>query len=183
MLDSLITSKTRIKLLLKFFLNPETSSYLRGLAQEFDESTNSVRIELNRMRKAGLLDSETSGRTKVYRANIMNPLYPEIHNLVKKFLGIDIVEKIVNNLGNVKAALITGDYAKGKDSGIIDLVIVGKINKPYLNELVVLAEENIKRKIRTLVLSSKEFIELQSTLKPEKALFLWNNSKNITVEK
>ena len=82
---------------------------------------------------------------------------------------------MVNNLGNVEAAFITGDYAKGKDSGIIDLVIVGKINKPYLNELVILAEENINRKIRTLVLDQKEFSNLQSTLKPEKALFLWNN--------
>ena len=95
---------------------------------------------------------------------------------------IDIVEKVVNNLGNVEAALITGDYAKGKDSGIIDLVIVGKINKSYLNELVILAEENIKRKIRTLVLDQKEFSNLQSALKPEKALFLWNNSDNSLVE-
>ena len=44
MLDTLIQSKTRLKLLLRFFLNPESSAYLRGLAQEFDESTNAVRV-------------------------------------------------------------------------------------------------------------------------------------------
>ena len=40
MIDSLISSKTRIKLLMKFFLNPGVTSYLRGLADEFGESTN-----------------------------------------------------------------------------------------------------------------------------------------------
>ena len=44
MLETLITSKTRVKLLMKFFLNPGTRAYLRGLATEFDESTNSVRV-------------------------------------------------------------------------------------------------------------------------------------------
>ena len=55
MLDSLITSKTRVKLL-KFFMNPETRSYLRSLAEEFGESTNAVRVELNRLEKAGILN-------------------------------------------------------------------------------------------------------------------------------
>jgi len=53
-LDSLITSQTRVKLLLRFFLNPESRSYLRELAEEFGESTNSVRVELNRLTEAGL---------------------------------------------------------------------------------------------------------------------------------
>ena len=58
MLDSLITSKTRIKLLLKFFLNSSMKAYLRGLAEEFGESTNAIRLELNHLEEAGLLKSE-----------------------------------------------------------------------------------------------------------------------------
>ena len=69
MLDSLITSKTRIKLLLKFFINPETRAYLRELSKEFEESTNSVRLELNRLTKANLLVSQHKGRTVMYNAN------------------------------------------------------------------------------------------------------------------
>jgi len=81
MIDSLITSKTRIKLLMKFFLNPGTSAYLRGLADELGESTNSVRVELNRLSEAGLLESAEEGRTKVYRANTAHPLFPEIQRM------------------------------------------------------------------------------------------------------
>ena len=96
MLDTLITSKTRIKLLMKFFLNPGTKAYLRGLATEFGESTNSIRIELNRLTKANLLSSENSGRIIEYHANVNHALFNEIHSLVEKYMGIDqIIDKLV----------------------------------------------------------------------------------------
>ncbi|MFM8685421.1 MAG: ArsR family transcriptional regulator, partial [Bacteroidota bacterium] len=69
MLDTLITSKTRIKLLLKFFSHQANASYLRLLAEEFEESTNSVRVELNRLTQAGLLQSYQEGNTVQYKAN------------------------------------------------------------------------------------------------------------------
>ena len=74
MLDTLITSKTRIKLLLKFFLNSNASSYLRNLESEFQESTNGIRLELNKFEKAGLLQSHMSGNKKLYQANTGHPL-------------------------------------------------------------------------------------------------------------
>ena len=87
MLDTLITSKTRIKLLLKFFLNPGTKSYLRGLATEFGESTNAIRVELNRLTEAKLLKSVNSGRTVEYRANKQHSLFKDLQSVVKKFVG------------------------------------------------------------------------------------------------
>jgi len=174
MLDSLITSKTRIKLLLKFFLNPETKGYLRGLADEFGESTNAVRIELNRLAEAGLLEMSSEGRTKIYQANTKHNLFRDLQNIVQKFVGIDqIVEHVVAKLGNVKLALITGDYARGIDSGIIDLVVVGEVDKFYLSKLVEKSEKLIKRKIRTLVLSEDDYSLYQQKIKNEKALVVW----------
>ncbi|MFZ5945172.1 MAG: winged helix-turn-helix domain-containing protein [Bacillota bacterium] len=180
MLESIITSKTRMKLLLKLFLNPDTKAYLRGLSEEFGESTNAVRIELNRLTEAGLLESENEGRTKLYKANILHPLFPEIHNIVKKTLGIDkLIETILNHLGKIDLALVTGDYAQGIDSGIIDLVIVGEIDKTYLQFLVEKAEQIIERKIRTLVLNSVEFIKYQEKLEKNNSLILWSDNKAI----
>ncbi len=174
MLDSLITSKTRLKLLFKFFLNPGTVGYLNELANEFNESSNAVRIELNRLSKANLIKAKNEGRTKVYEANKEHPLFFDIHNLIKKNLGIDAIESIINQLGDVKAAYITGDYSKGKDTGIIDLVVVGSINKNYFFELVSATEKAIKRKIRTLILTEKEFLTLKGNLKLDKALVIWH---------
>jgi DNA-binding transcriptional ArsR family regulator len=173
-LDSLITSKTRIKLLCKFFLNPEARSYLRELSDEFGESTNAVRVELNRLEKAGLLASETEGRTKVFSANTQHTLFPEIHNLVRKTLGIDqLVERVLSRIGNLHMAFITGDYARGVDSGILDLVLVGDIDWNYLQRLVNTAEEILKRKIRVLVLRPEEVNHMGETLHLDKALVVW----------
>lgn len=162
--------------MLKFFSNKHSKAYLRGLAEEFGESTNSVRHELNNLSNAGYLLSTENGRTIEYHANTQHPLYPELKNLVHKYLGLDnIVENIIKKLGNVEMAFVTGDYAKGKDTGIIDLVIVGDINEKNLQKLTVKAEEAINRKIRSLVLSFKEYEELNKTLSPEKALWLWKS--------
>lgn len=155
MLDSLITSKTRVKLLIKFFSNTGNQGYLRGLAEEFCESTNSIRVELNRLSEAGLLVSETKGKTKSYSANQQHPLFAEMQSIVAKYLGFDrLVEVVIKNLGNVQKAVVLGDYAKGVDSGTIELLLIGKdINQEYLAFLVVKAEDKIKRKIKVQVLT------------------------------
>ena len=87
----LISSKTRIKLLTRFFFNPESRSYLRELAKEFNVSTNAVREELNQLRKTRLLKSEKKGRQVFYMANQDHPLFPELRSMVGKVMGIDQV--------------------------------------------------------------------------------------------
>ena len=177
MLDSLITSKTRIKLLMKFFLNPGTSAYLRGLADEFGESTNSVRVELNRLSEAGLLESSDEGRTKVYRANTNHPLFPEVQRIVAKTVGLDkVVEQVVNRLGNVELAFITGDYARGVDSGLIDLVLVGDVDRIYCQNLIPKFEIMIGRKIRWLVLSELELEQLKHCFPSQPRLLIWEKT-------
>lgn len=174
MLESLITSKTRIKLLLKFFSNTNVTAHLRSLAQEFGESTNAIRLELNKLTASGLLQHQEEGRKIVYKANINHPLFPEINSIMLKFLGVDkIIEGIIAKIGDLKIALITGDYARGNDSGIIDLILVGNIDVDKLNILIAKAEGLIHRKIRPLVLEIEEYKKLQSTIKPEEALVLW----------
>ena len=165
-------------MLLKFFLNSHSKAHLRGLAEEFGESTNSIRHELNNLSRAGYLVSNGKGNIIEYSANIEHPLYPELKNLVHKHMGIDkildnIVNKMISRLGQLESAFITGDYAEGKDSGIIDLVLVGSINSENLYEYVQKAEGLVKRKIRTLVLSAEEFDQNSKSLRADTALWLW----------
>jgi len=174
-LDTLITSKTRIKLLLKFFLNSSTSSYLRGLESEFGESTNAIRLELNRFEKAGLLTSAIKGNKKMFRANTEHPLFRDIHNLLMKHIGFDhIVEKVINKLGDIKMVFILGDFARGLDRRIIDLMFVGNnIDKEYLIRQVDRAEKMIKRKIRFLVAGESDYLDLLNEHKKSEILLLW----------
>ncbi|MBM3176558.1 MAG: ArsR family transcriptional regulator [Bacteroidetes bacterium] len=179
MLDTLITSRTRLNLLLKFFSNPQTISYLRSLAEEFGESTNSVRLELNRLSEAGYLNSKADGNTITYRANTSHPLFPEISRIVSKYLGLDsLMEQVIYNLGDLRNAWIIGDYAKGKDTGLIDLVIVGAPDQQYLDTLLARAEQMISRKIRVLVLSAEELPRLRETLGLDQGILLVGNRPN-----
>lgn len=157
-------------MLLKFFTNSASSAYLRGLAEEFGESTNAIRHELNNLSKAGYLVSVEDGRTIRYRANTTHPLYNEVKNLIHKYLGIDkIIENIVSKLGDLKAAYIIGDYAKGKDTGTIELLLIGNIDEEYLNKLVQKAKTLIHRDIKATHMKVNESPEVLSGA----ALLLW----------
>jgi DNA-binding transcriptional ArsR family regulator len=158
LLDTLVTSKTRLKLILKFFLNSSSSAYLKELSKEFGESSNAVRLELNRFEKAGLLESEVNGNKKMYQANVLHPLYKDIHSIISKTIGIDqIIEEVIDKLGDVEEAYITGDFAIGKNGKTIDILLIGAdINKNFLQLLIDKAESLINRKIRYLILSASE---------------------------
>lgn len=162
MIDSLITSKTRIKLLIKFFFNSQTKSYLRSLEKEFGESSNAIRVELNRFEEAGMLESEVVGNRKYFQANTQHPLFNDVNSILKKFIGIDkIIERITSQIGDLEAAYITGDFAKGRDSKIIDLVLVGKNpDHEYINKLVNKAQQLIERKIRYIVLTPPQMKQI-----------------------
>ena len=174
LLSGLISSKTRIKLLIRFFLNPAARSYMRELAKEFNLSTNSVREELNQLSKTGLLVSKKNGRTIEYAANQQHPLFSELKSMVSKTIGIDqVIDGIVIRLGDIDAAYIIDDYAQGKDSGIIDLLLVGRIDNYHLNDLSRKTERYIKRKIRYLVLEPDEFKTFKNQLRNRPYFLIW----------
>ena len=176
MLNSLITSETRIKLLKKFFLNSSTRAYLRGLEAEFGESSNAIRIELNRFEEAGLLNSIREGNKKIFQANETHPLYKDIHNIILKETGIDrVIEKVIHRLGNLNCVYLTGDFAKGMDSQVVELILVGKeIDRGYLARKVVQAENMVGRKVSYIVLEPGEAESYLLKYKPADLLPLWN---------
>lgn len=179
MLQTLISSKTRVKLMLKFFLNSNTQAYLRGLEAEFGESSNAIRVELNRFEKAGMLKSFSEGNKKIFKANITHPLYRDVHNILLKYIGFDtIIEKIIERLGAVEKVYVVGDFAKGKDSQIIDLVFIGNVDKSYLIQLIEKVEKLIQRKIRYVLYKSEEIHELKEDVFGKDPLLLWKKDED-----
>ena len=146
---------------------------MRSLADEFEESTNSVRVELNRFESAGMLHSDSEGNKKVFRVNKSFPLFSEVRAIILKQTGLNkIIEGVIHNLGDVHEVYLTGDLAQGKASHVISLLIVGDPDRTYLSNLVTKAEGIVDKKIQYLIYSRIEF-ELLS-LDPTKALLLWN---------
>jgi hypothetical protein len=157
-LDLLVSGKTRLKVLTKFFLAPEVYGHLRGLAEEFGESTNSIRLELNRFEQGGLLISGKEQNRKVFRANRNHPLFGDITSILRKHMGVDsLVEQLISRLGNVSSAYLLGNFAVGRDSDHLDLVLIGEeINVDYLDRLTAKAEKLINRKIHYTILTTDE---------------------------
>ena len=172
LLGPLITSKTRLKLLLRFFLNQNLSGYLQGLSKELDENTNSIRVELNRLEEAGLLSSELQGRRKLYQVNLAHPLTSDITSIVRKVSGIDaLVDKVVDNLPGLSQVWICGALARGIQGDSIDCVLIGTdLNSKYIAGLSARVKELTGKKVNTQVL------EQMPDEKREQCLLVWEKA-------
>jgi len=148
-LGELITSKTRLRLLIKFFVSQANRGYLNGLATEMGESTNAIRKELNHLHDAGYLQKEKSNNKIQYKANTKHPMFSVLQKVILKHLGLeDAVEIVLERMGDVEQIILIGDYAKGIDSGKIEIIIVGQdLNTSYVKNLEEKIEKLISRKV------------------------------------
>ena len=153
MLNSLITSKTRLRMLIKFFVNAANNGYLNGLANEFNESTNSIRKELNNLSSAGYLLKSKNNNKVIYNANPSHPMFDVLQKIVRQHLGLEeIVETVIDRIGDVDQIALTGEYAKGIDSGNIEIIINGQdVNEDYLNSIKPKIKKKISREVSFLV--------------------------------
>jgi hypothetical protein len=148
-LKSLITSRTRLRMLVKFFINSANSGYLNGLADEFGESTNAIRRELNNLSEAGYLIQWKSKNKIVYSANTEHTLFKVLQKIIRHHLGLEkIIESVLIKMGNVNKIVLIGDYALGNDTGTIEVILVGdKIDTAYIKILQRKLKDVIQRSV------------------------------------
>ena len=156
-------------MLIKFFVSAANNGYLNGLANEFNESTNSIRKELNNLSAAGYLLKVKSNNKIIYNANKTHPLFKVLQKVIRQHLGIeDIIDSVLDNLGDVRSVAIVGDYAKGIDSGLIEVLLLGnKINTNYLKNIIVKVEKKITRKVSFKIVK----------VLPKGSIVIYNNDK------
>jgi predicted transcriptional regulator len=171
MLEELITSKTRLRLMIKFFISQANRGYLNGLATEMGESTNAIRKELNHLHTAGYLQKSKDNNKINYKANTKHPLYEVLRKVILKHLGLeDAVEIVLERMGDVQQIILIGDYAKGIDSGKIEIIVVGQnLNTSYVQNLETKVEKLISRKVSF-------FLSVNYSLN-ENDLMLYNNKE------
>ena len=162
-LDKIFSGKIRIRLLTRLLLNPESKVYLRGLEKEMGVSSNTVRLELNKLSEMKLIEAvdqteNSSTKTKRFKVNSKHPLFSSLRGIVLKFVGVEqIIEEVFNRLGNVEKVFLTGDLALGKNSPFVDLVVVGDIDRQYMNKLIAKTETLIDKKVRIAVYTKESF--------------------------
>ena len=98
--------------------------------------------------------------------------------MVGKVMGIDyVIDDLAGRLGDLERAYLIDDYAEGKDSGIIDLLLVGNIDQYHLDDLSRKSERYIKRKIRSLVLNRDEYKQFEAKIKSSPHILIWKSKK------
>ena len=72
-----------------------------------------------------------------------------MRKVVLKHLGLeDMVETVLVRMGLVKQIILVGDYAKGLDSGKIEVFLIGdNLDMEYITQLEDKIEKLIKRKV------------------------------------
>jgi hypothetical protein len=171
LLGELITSKTRLRLLIKFFVSQANRGYLNGLANEMGESTNGIRKELNHLHGAGYIKKIKSNNKIEYEANTDHPLFEVLRKVVFKHLGLeDVVETVLERMGDVEQIILIGDYAKGNDSGLIEVFLIGQdLNMEYIS--------NIENKIENLIGRKVSFYLASKFLSEREHIILFNSNK------
>ena len=162
-LDQLFSGKIRVALLTKLLLNPVSKVYLRGLERDLGVSSNTVRLELNKLQEMHLIQvqaDEENAKVKHYAVNQEHPMFQTLRGIILQFVGLDqIVDQIIKKLGNVDQVYLTGELAEGKNSPFVDLVLVGNVDRPYLYHLIEKVEPLIQKKVRVGVFGREEFSE------------------------
>ena len=140
-------------MLIKFFISAANNGYLNGLANEFNESTNSIRKELNNLSAAGYLLKSKKNNRVIYNANTSHPMFGILQKIVRQHLGLEqIVETVIERIGDVDQIALTGEYSKGIDSGKIEIIINGlDVNEDYLNNIKPKIKKKIGREVSFLL--------------------------------
>ncbi|MFA5947475.1 MAG: hypothetical protein WC806_00680 [Candidatus Gracilibacteria bacterium] len=134
MLKRLFTSNTRIKLLTLFIANENEEFFIRQLTRKLNEQINSIRRELDNLKKMGFLKSKAKLRKKYYVVNKDFIFFEELKSIIKKALSDrnKIIEDI-KKMGDVKMLVLAGVF-NDKETKTVDMLIVGAIDKDKFGE-------------------------------------------------
>jgi predicted transcriptional regulator len=136
MLKAIFSSKARIKLLSTFLLNPDEEYFIRELTRKLDEQINSIRRELDNLKKIGLLKSRTKNRKKYFYTNKDFLIFSELKDIFLKALNNDSdLIKSISKMEEVELLLLNGVFV-GEEKAPVDLLIVGEIDKDKLQKLL-----------------------------------------------
>lgn len=168
-LSDLIVSKVRVKLLKIFLGQSKNLFYVRELTRITKEEINAIRRELENLTKSGLLSSEKRGNRLYYFVKTSYVLYPELVNLVAKSTGVGrLLIKNRSKLGFVKYLFISQKLSRGLERGPedVDLVIVGKLIMPQVNQTVKAVEKMLNTELNYSCMTEEEFNYRKSHMDP-----------------
>lgn len=190
MLETILGSKLRAKVLGWLFSHPDERYFVRQLTSLLKEDSTNMSRELIRLEKTGVLVSTKEGKQKYYQPNRKSPIYNELHGLIIKTTGIaDVLRSaFLPSTGCIKVAFIFGSFASGNEdkASDIDVMVVGETSFGDVVSLLSSAEEKLGREINSVVYPIAEFKKkvkgdhhFVNTVLGDKKIFLIGNEDEL----
>jgi len=184
MLEHFFSSRTRVKLLKIFLLNPENKYYVRELTRAISERINSVRRELDNLVSIGLLITFDQSQKKYYQVNTDFVLFSELVALFIKsrsLLEAEIIDAI-KKINNIKYCVLTGSFVQNNESKT-DVFIVGNaLEDSKIKRVIKQLEKHFNREVNYTIMSLNEFRE-RSEMTDRFIYNIVNNPKITVVDK
>ena len=161
MLETLLGSRLRAKVLGWLFSHPDERYYVRQLTSLVKEDSTNVSRELSRLEKTGILLSTIEGKQKYYQANRKSPIFDDLHGLIIKTAGVaDVLRSaLIPAQKRIRLAFIFGSLATGTENrrSDVDIMVVGTVSFEKVISLLHPAEEKLRREINSVVYPIAEF--------------------------
>ncbi|MBI5467414.1 MAG: hypothetical protein HY975_04360 [Candidatus Kerfeldbacteria bacterium] len=158
LIDHLLGSRTRAKVLRLLLTNPEKSYFVREISRKIHEHMNSVRRELQFLASVELIQSNGDGQKRFYRANIESPIFPELKALIFKAQVMEeqALLSAIQGSGRIHLLVLTGFFI-GQENAQTDILIVGSVNRKRLERMMKSFQEHFDREIHYTVMTREEF--------------------------
>lgn len=155
-------SRVQLRVLALLFGQPERGFQGAELIRLAGSGVGAVHRELTRLVSSGIVSVQPLGRQKIYRANRGSPIFPELHGLIMKTVGLsqplrDALEPFAHR---IMYAFIYGSTARGDDHAAsdVDLMIIGdELAYPEVLAALLPVEQAIGRTVSVHLLNSDEF--------------------------
>lgn len=172
MLQHIIPSKARRKILEFFFHHPSENYYLRRVVREIDEEVNAVKRELDILTEEKLLLRERRLNKVYFALNKSYQLYDEFLRIfAKSNLLASSIHSNLSKIGKIKFVAVSTKFPKNliiKEDEIY-LLLVGVIVVAEIEALIKDVEKEFGRPINYSTMTEDEFVFRKKNNDP----FIW----------
>ena len=160
LLPEILSSKIRAEIFRMLFGLSDESLHMREIERRSGFAIGTIQTELKKLLKLDLVKKRRDGNRLYFTANRDHPLYPEIHNLVLKTVGLaEYIKAALEKSAEINLAFVFGSLADNRENAEsdVDLMVIGELGLKKLIGLLSGVSEQIGREINPHILSSSEF--------------------------
>lgn len=166
--EKLFGSKTRAKLLMLFFENPNKSFYVREITRVIEEQINSVRRELLNLESVGIVRNETFDNKVYYSANPKHPFFKPLVDIFNKKIDSNknndvrasSWDEMIRSVKKYLKGLVVINRLPGQDG--IDLLIIGDDKTKKLSRWAEVVEKKQGKPLNYVILTKDDFLYRRS---------------------